>query len=567
MPQLLSGIPLSDEQRKKNDGPHRPMVVLAVLGMLLIYMYLFSSLSMRTTVPTPVELASNLGLASSVPLDEDGNIRNRLHIRWSQRFRGDDERLVLFLVVAVAFLTVYFVPLQYKRPSLVFWTLVGLTVLYGPRTTAGLVFAHLVVYLTLHPRRKRAARWSALAGVIGYGAFGQASWGIWGFVPAGLAGALIYQLVFLQALSRPRYAAVLRTTVVQSAMLTVFIGSVFEGLFDRSWTLVMGILLFFWQWERLMMYHADYKDGLVPKDLSVQNYLSIFLSPGVLGSWNWGVTIAQGYHYTTNNFLCENKNTLALAGVKLWAIGLLYILIYDSLVRGAGVLFWNLGVDIHGAKIELLVRDYAAGSPQSTPAVLLTTLLDRLRWLVLWGGVVHFKVGVWRICGYRVDAYFDKPWMATNLVSLWFRFTFHYREFMVRCFYYPVFFRFFKRHTKLRIFAATMAAAAFGNLVWGHIGEGVFYKGFGWNVVLGELRTWPYFVSLGLGITLTEFYLMRKKSRRSNWTLDRWLFLDVLCAYGTMQYFGLITIFRRGTDVTTIWDQARLVLIGLGLHL
>ena len=38
MPQLLSGIPLSDEQRQKNDGPYRPMVVLAVLGMLLIYL-------------------------------------------------------------------------------------------------------------------------------------------------------------------------------------------------------------------------------------------------------------------------------------------------------------------------------------------------------------------------------------------------------------------------------------------------------------------------------------------------------------------------------------------------
>jgi hypothetical protein len=50
------------------------------------------------------------------------------------------------------------------------------------------------------------------------------------------------------------------------------------------------------------MYHIDYQDGHIPNNISFLTYLSIFLTPGQIANWNWGVTIGQGYAYTFNKF-------------------------------------------------------------------------------------------------------------------------------------------------------------------------------------------------------------------------------------------------------------------------
>jgi len=182
---------------------------------------------------------------------------------------------------------------------------------------------------------------------------------------------------------------------------------------------------------------------------------------------------------------------------------------------------------------------------------------------------MHFKVGLWRICGYKIDPYFNYPWLSTNLVTLWSRFTFHYREFLVRAFYYPVFFKFFKKQKHLRIFAATLAAAGFGNLIWGHIPEAVFYYGMKWGSLTHVIEQWPYFVLLGIGITVSEFWLLHKKKthRRKPWALDKHIGWDFLAAYVTLQYYSLIHIFYYLCENSTFSDRLRLFLIGLGIHI
>jgi hypothetical protein len=60
-------------------------------------------------------------------------------------------------------------------------------------------------------------------------------------------------------------------------------------------------------------------------------YLSIFLTPGQIANWNWGVTIGQSYSYSTHNFLCEDKNKLARSGLKLLGVALIYFLLGDWL--------------------------------------------------------------------------------------------------------------------------------------------------------------------------------------------------------------------------------------------
>ena len=168
--------------------------------------------------------------------------------------------------------------------------------------------------------------------------------------------------------------------------------------------------------------------------------------------------------------------------------------------------------------IKSMVRYHVSGEDMSTPTVLFTCLIDQSRWMLLWASVVHFKVGLWRIFGYNVDPHFNRPWLATNLANFWARYAFHFRAFLVSAFYYPVFLRFFKKNLHLRVFVATMAAACVGNMIWGHMSENLFYEGLEWEYIVDYLPRWPYFLLLGLAISLVQVYLLRKKRNRKPWT-------------------------------------------------
>ncbi len=571
MPGLLNTVPISEAQQRANDK-HRPEIVFAVFAVLFLYLYLFTHIADPLGIPQPEDLADNLGISIDHIFDDDRNVDSTLTIKLTQRFSSnDDERFVFFVVLAVGFVLVYFLPLKYKQPSLVLTSLAALLLLYGSAATAGLLMSHVCVYLVLHPHREQKLPLEVLAGLAAYWAFVHDHLNdelrLVAVIALPLFAVLFYRLVLLRLLETERVAPLLRTLTIQSAILTVGISALIEGIDGSEWSLPLGLLLFFWQWERLIMYHVDYKDGLVPKEIGFFSYLPVFFNPGVISNWNWGVTIGQGYHYVHNNFLCEDKNKLVLSGLKFWLIALIYIVFWDWIRHWLVDLFSGIGIPVYRGYTKDLVKAFARGSDISTASVLMTTLLDLMRWTMLWAGVVHFKVGVWRVCGYRVDPYIHHPWASTNMTTLWSRFTFHYREFLLRAFYYPVFFRFFKRRRYLRVFIATMAAACIGNLVWGHVPERLFYRGMELEHLVYTLGTWPYFVLLGAGISASQIYLMWRKRKRKPWTWDRWLPTDVIAAYCTIQYYALIHIFARPSSNSTVWDLSRLFLRGFGFHI
>jgi hypothetical protein len=570
MSSLLGGSPISRKEQEDNDH-HQPLMVLAVLAFLTLYIYLFTFASKSLDLPMPQDLAESLGLYVEHIFDDDRNVSSSLYIPFTWVFsENDDERLILFLGAGIAFLLVYFLPLKHKQRSLVFSSLLIIGILYGLEGMAGLLCAHSLVYLILHPVSSYRLSIASLPGFFGFWAFyPYVSLGPMPLFQSGLAGTIsviIYRYGILRLLAFPNTAKILRTIIIQSALITVMVGALLEGWLTDTWKLALGVLLFFWHWERLIMYHIDYQDGKIPKDISLMTYLSVFLTPGQIGSWNWGVTIGQGYAYTVNNFLCENKNKLIIGGLKLWAISIGY-LVFGKWIQKTLLEFLNDHGILVYRRIEHMSSDFISGDNIGTTTVLLTTLIALMKWTFSWGGVVHFKVGLWRICGYKIDPYFNYPWLSTNLVVLWSRFTFHYREFLVRAFYYPVFFKFFKKHKHMRIFTATMAAACFGNLIWGHMTEAAFYSGVEKSSLLVSLKQWPYFVLLGLGITASEFWLLhKKKTSRRPWTFDRHIGWDVISAYATLQYFAMIHIFVYTTSDATLGDNFRLFLTGLGFQ-
>src|SRR5262249_32592399 len=74
--------------------------------------------------------------------------------------------------------------------------------------------------------------------------------------------------------------------------------------------------------------------------------------------------------------------------------------------------------------------------------------------------------GCLRLFGFNLFRNTYKPFLATSLVTFWNRYFFYFKELLVEFFFYPIYLSFFKERPKLRIFAATMAAACIGN--WYH---------------------------------------------------------------------------------------------------
>ena len=513
----LPGARRSPELLAARDR-HRPWDVVPVFVVLLVYCWCYTNLAAWLGAPTPGACVDWLGLGLPRVVDDDGDFHAKLHVSFTGLLDGDDERLVVFAALFGCFLTTYFLPLRHKAKAAVLWFVPAFVALYGWQPTLQLLAAHLAIYASFHAR----------------------------------------------ALGEGRAVRALRWLLVQSCMLTIAAGCVVNGVTGAAWKLPVGLVFFFYQWARLMVYHADFRDGLVPRDLGVFDYLALFLTPVTIANVGYAPYLGQGHVYLQGRLLALDKSALVRSGVRLWLLALVYMLFAEQAVA------WFIdgvqrvwGIPVYAFTAEL-VREHLRGAPLSTPTVLLSTLVDQARIFLIYGGVTHFRVGAWRVMGYAVDTQYDRPWLATNLANLWGRFAFHFRDFLVRVFYYPVFLKMFRRRPLLRIFFATMVATVVGNLIWGHVPPKTI-TALTWGSLTTILSTWPYFVLLGLGISLTQMVLATRPRTRRPWTRDRWLVLDVVCAYLTLQYFALIHVFIRPQPGGTLADSARLVLIGLGL--
>ncbi|MDX8409173.1 MAG: hypothetical protein R8J84_03890 [Mariprofundales bacterium] len=524
-------------------------------------------------MPLPASLGHGTMFDNRLVFDDDGNVDSALQVTLTQRYStNDDERAVLLLVIAGAALSAYLLPLRRKREALVVWFVIGVTLLFGPRALAGLSCAHILLYLTLHPPdRRRRKIYSTVGGVLAALAFASsvqmdAVLVALRLLLGGVCGYLLYFCLIAPLLKHRGRRRYVQEIVVQSAIVCVCVAAVVEGLTASRWQIPLGILLFFWQWERIVFYFLDYKNRDIPRNISLSSYLSVFFSPAMIGGWNIGVTIGQGYSYTERIFYNKDKNSLVMSGLKLWWIALLYLVFGETIRDGLVRVFEYVHIPVYGGSLYALSEAYSAGEPMGSLSVLSTTVLDLIRWILLWGGVVHFKAGAWRLFGYDMEPYFNKPWLATNLVDFWRRFTFHYREFLVRAFYYPSFFRHAGGPTWLRITLATFAAVCIGNMVWGHLTEQMYYQGARWQNFSPFLTSWPYFVLLSLGILVTEIYLLNKKRRRQPWQWNRYFLIDLCSMLLTIQFYALLHIFVIHPEDATLIELTQLFLLAFGIQ-
>jgi hypothetical protein len=76
----------------------------------------------------------------------------------------------------------------------------------------------------------------------------------------------------------------------------------------------------------------------------------------------------------------------------------------------------------------------------------------------------HQIIATCRMAGFNALRNTYRPLSSPTIMDFFNRFYFYFKELLVEFFFYPTFFRCFKRHRRLRLIAATLAAATFGNM-------------------------------------------------------------------------------------------------------
>jgi hypothetical protein len=76
----------------------------------------------------------------------------------------------------------------------------------------------------------------------------------------------------------------------------------------------------------------------------------------------------------------------------------------------------------------------------------------------------HQIIACCRFAGFNALRNTYRPLSATTISEFFNRFYYYFKELLVDFFFYPTFFRYFKKHPRLRLTAATFAAVAFGNM-------------------------------------------------------------------------------------------------------
>jgi hypothetical protein len=184
-----------------------------------------------------------------------------------------------------------------------------------------------------------------------------------------------------------------------------------------------------------------------------------------------------------------------------------------------------------------------AGSPYPL-ALNWATLIANFMFEILYLAVAgHIIIAIIRMCGFNALRNTWRPLSAPSIAEFWNRFYYYFKELLVEFFFYPVFVRHFKKHPKLRMYAATLAAAGFGNFLFHFFKDIHYIIELGFFQAIAAFQTYIFYCFLlGTGIFLSQQHQVKHKhkpkSRITKALAPAW----VLSFYCLLNIFG---DFRR----------------------
>ena len=230
-----------------------------------------------------------------------------------------------------------------------------------------------------------------------------------------------------------------------------------------------------------------------------------------------------------------------LAGLKLLILAAIYnglLALMAGLVYGDARSAWSrygLGLP----RLEQMLPASGTSWATAWTALYVTLLWDVLK-LAARG---HEVIGVLRLFGFNVFRNTYKPLLAPSIVEFWNRYYYYFKELLVEFFFFPTYVRRFRRSPRLRIFAATLAAAGFGNLYYHLLQRDDFVL----SLEPATVGPWLlsrgfYCLALSLGIYLS---MRREQSRRGAAAPPPSALTRVRRIAGVWTFFALLSIWAE----------------------
>jgi len=423
--------------------------------------------------------------------------------------------------------------------------------------------APLLVHLDAARRRQLLA---VAAIVVGVGKIAEplqgAPWPAWGAVP------LLFGFLYLCYLAAVRFRDLPSVVRVRPQLV---LHAIFAVVLVAAWASSPG-----W-WRRLLIVVATMLSFLVWR-------IGYMLKAGQRGKaagtrfvdhlfYLWPVwrgtntPYGKGFDYLTRHEATtpEAFARSQLAGLRLIVLGLVWravLEVMDAVVYGDPESI--LTASLHGHHLGIAQLPDLLRNPVGValPVAWASLYLELVRAVLRLAAKGHILIGWLRLCGFYVFRNTYKPLLAESVVEFWNRYYYYFKELLVEFFFFPTFVRRFRHAPRLRIVAATFAAALVGNMYYHTLEQPSFIAGnltVSWGVLHSRLF---YCVVLATGITVS---MLREQQRRGAARAPAGGVRRVVRIAGVWTFFALVHVWAVPGPTPGFGDRTRFVLSLFGL--
>lgn len=289
------------------------------------------------------------------------------------------------------------------------------------------------------------------------------------------------------------------------------------------------------------------------KDASTKTPDNAILQFGTLWPF-WGGTNVPFPKGAANLRKIEARNPTDLSVTQLKAIKLLIWAFYLRVLEQALLLFVHGAPTPEGRRLIGLVHWIPPnlGIPTLEMALQRAAVPVYIAWasviahfaqaLLTMAGPPNLVIACCRMAGFNALRNSYRPLRARTMAEFWNRYYYYFKELLVEFLFFPVFTRYFKRYRRFRLFAATMAAATLGNMIYHFLRDYSYVARMGlWRALLGFRVYAFYSAMLGLAIGISQ---LRGHGGEQLCKDPRW-WRGALSSSGVLFFFCLLEIFDQ----------------------
>ena len=188
-------------------------------------------------------------------------------------------------------------------------------------------------------------------------------------------------------------------------------------------------------------------------------------------------------------------------------------------LKGLKLLAWSAIIALFYTQFKRLFHDFLS-IPSLAQALDLSVKGTPLPWHLCWASVIlsffenimaisilgHRIIACCRMAGFNALRNTYRPLSSVTVAEFFNRYYFYFKELLVDFFFYPVFFKYFKRRRNLRLTAAIFAAACFGNAFFHFTHDWRLIQGLGfWRALAGFQVYIFYSIVLATAISVSQF--------------------------------------------------------------